>query len=204
MANRIRTLRKAADLSMEDLADKVGTTASTINKLEKGQMRLTDKWVYPIADALGVGPGDLFAADSQPIDTPMNTRYLPVYGLAAGSITGTHRMDSQPVEYVASPSTLDHVRDAYALIVTGTSMEPRYFAGDAIFLHPHRPCKPGDHVVIQEERDGGINVSVKCLKAVTEKYIVTEQYNPPAEVKFLRERVQAMHRVLTPNEVAGL
>lgn len=39
---------------------------------------------------------------------------------------------------------------------------------------------------------------------MNETEIITSQYNPPAEIRFLRERVMAMHRVLTPNELFGI
>ena len=41
MANRLRELRKAQGLTMEALAGRTNTTASQINKLEKGDRRLT-------------------------------------------------------------------------------------------------------------------------------------------------------------------
>ena len=90
------------------------------------------------------------------------------------------------------------------LFVTGSSMEPRYFAGDVIFVHPHKPVRQGDHVVIQEALHGGTVVSVKRFERFTDGHIVTTQYNPLAEVRFRRETVDAMHRVLTPNEIAGV
>ena len=131
-------------------------------------------------------------------------RQLPVYGLAAGAVAGQLTMTNDAIDYVPSPAALDKVKDAYALFVTGSSMEPRYFAGDVIFVHPHKPVRQGDHVVIQEALHGGTVVSVKRFERFTDGHIVTTQYNPLAEVRFRRETVDAMHRVLTPNEIAGV
>lgn len=157
MSNRIEEIRRAKRLSMEALALAIGTTASTVNKLEKGQMRLTDKWIAPIARALGVTPGELFdRSESAGIGfAEPGNRFIPVFGLAAGAVRGNHRMDNDPVEHLLAPPALAHVRDAYALIVTGTSMEPRYYSGEVVFIHPHRPVRGGDHVVLQERLDGG-------------------------------------------------
>jgi transcriptional regulator with XRE-family HTH domain len=58
--NRIKELRKKNKLTMQALADKVGTTASQINKLEKGERRLTADWMYRLADAFEVAPVDIF------------------------------------------------------------------------------------------------------------------------------------------------
>lgn len=54
MVNRIETLRKRMGLTMADLAEAVGTDASTINKLEKGKTRLTSDWLTRLARALEV------------------------------------------------------------------------------------------------------------------------------------------------------
>jgi phage repressor protein C with HTH and peptisase S24 domain len=128
---------------------------------------------------------------------------LPVFGLAAGSVLGALTMGTEPVEYVPCPTGLSRVKGAYALIVTGSSMEPRYMAGDMIFLHPHRPPRPGDHVVIQEISDG-TKTWIKRFERQTETHLVTLQYNPPAEVKFARNTITAVHRVLTTNELFGI
>ena len=131
-------------------------------------------------------------------------RDIPVYGLAAGAITGQLTMSNDPIEYKTAPDTLARVRDAYALIVTGTSMEPKYEAGDYVWIHPHKPIRKGDHVVIQELRDGGTVVSIKRFEKLTDDHIVTTQYNPLATINFSRKQVVAIHRVLTTNELAGV
>lgn len=59
--NRIREIRKAAGLSSDELAGKVGTTGSMIRKLENGQVRLTDVWMNKLAEALECTPGDLIS-----------------------------------------------------------------------------------------------------------------------------------------------
>ncbi|WP_223478720.1 XRE family transcriptional regulator [Oricola indica] len=161
----------------------------------------------------GEGPETASTPASEAIPAPVSpqppvphapSRYLPVYGLAAGSVTGMLTMTNDAIEEVPSPEVLARVRDAYAVIVTGSSMEPRYTAGDYVFVHPHKPIRQGDHVIIQEARDGGTVVSIKRFERLTDTHLVTVQYNPPEEVKFPRDQITAMHRVLTSNEVAGV
>ncbi|MCB1424097.1 MAG: helix-turn-helix transcriptional regulator [Nitratireductor sp.] len=200
MRNNLKQIREEKGLTQEQLADAMGVHYTTINRIEN-KPTLAPKWVKRFAEYFKVPESRLVGMEP---DTESGKRFLPVFGLAAGAVRGTHRMDSDPVEYLPAPPALAHVRDAYALIVTGNSMEPRYASGEVIFLHPHRPCRNGDHVVIQELIDGGITVSIKQLDKLTDEHVVTRQYNPPAEVKFLRSRVQAMHRVLTTNELFGV
>lgn len=47
---------------MDALARLAGTSASQINKLEKGERRLSQGWMVRIGAALGVPPGQLFGA----------------------------------------------------------------------------------------------------------------------------------------------
>lgn len=117
---------------------------------------------------------------------------------------GALAMTNDPVDYVPRPDVLARVKDAYGLFVTGTSMEPRYFAGDVIFIHPYRPIRQGDHVVIQEARSGGTLTTIKRFERETDTRLITTQYNPPAEVSFDRASVMAVHRVLTSNELFGV
>jgi len=67
MPNRIRELRIARNLTLEYVADRVGTSVQQISRLELGNRRLTDNWMRRIASAIGVQPADLFT-DSGPDD----------------------------------------------------------------------------------------------------------------------------------------
>lgn len=129
---------------------------------------------------------------------------VPVYGLAAGSVTGHLTMSNEPIEWVEAPRGVEKIRDCYALIVTGTSMLPLYTPGETIFIAPHRPIRQGDHVVIQEAQSGGTVTSVKRFERQDADHVFATQYNPLAEIRFNRSAIDAMHRVLTANEVAGI
>lgn len=66
---------------MEDLAARVrpATTASQINKLEKGQRRLTYEWMQRLADALGCTPQALVEPAADPA-APTTAAPTPTYG----------------------------------------------------------------------------------------------------------------------------
>lgn len=132
------------------------------------------------------------------------THTLPVYGLAAGSTLGHLTMSGEPFEFVDCPPGLLRVKEAYALFVTGSSMEPAYRPGDLVFIHPHRPVRQNDHVVVQEARDGGTITSIKRFERYTDKHIILTQYNPLAEIEISRQAITSVHRVMTTNELFGL
>ena len=60
MQNRIRELRLARNLKLDEVAANVGTTPQQLSRLERGTRRLTDDWMWRIARALYVQPADLF------------------------------------------------------------------------------------------------------------------------------------------------
>jgi transcriptional regulator with XRE-family HTH domain len=59
MQNRIGVLRRERGLSLADLAKAAGTTKAQIQKLERGDHRLSLEWMERLAGALGVKASDL-------------------------------------------------------------------------------------------------------------------------------------------------
>lgn len=66
MGNNIRKFRRARGWSLNELADKVGTTNQQISHLELSKRRLTVDWLIRVAAALGCRPTDLAALENQP------------------------------------------------------------------------------------------------------------------------------------------
>jgi transcriptional regulator with XRE-family HTH domain len=64
MQNRLKTLRKAKKLTLQQLADAVGTTHQQIMRLEKGERKLTPDWLKRLAPALGVAPLEILADEA--------------------------------------------------------------------------------------------------------------------------------------------
>jgi transcriptional regulator with XRE-family HTH domain len=64
--NRIKELREAAGLTLQELAEKADTSFQQVQRLEAGARRLTDKWMARLAPALGVQPHELMASTITP------------------------------------------------------------------------------------------------------------------------------------------
>lgn len=143
---------------------------------------------------------ELPARSSMPLD-------VPVMGTAAGSLTrGAFQFEGGVVDYVRRPPALAGAKDVYALFVEGESMIPQYHPGELIYIHPHRPARIGDIVVVQC-RNGEHNpeeASLGIYRKRTEKAIVLGKHNPAAEIELNRTHVIAIHRVLTTNELFGV
>lgn len=57
--NRLREWRKAAGLSLEELAFRVGSTTATLSRYERGQRSMTVDLLVQLAPQLGCRPADL-------------------------------------------------------------------------------------------------------------------------------------------------
>ncbi|NWJ24749.1 LexA family transcriptional regulator [Rhizobium sp. RM] len=132
---------------------------------------------------------------------------VPVMGTAAGSHSrGAFQLMPGPVDYVRRPPALMGAKGIYSLFVEGTSMEPQYFPGDLIYVHPNKPPRAGDAVIIQcrnIEEDGFEGTLGIYLKR-TEKFVIIKKHNPLAEVQISRETIVSVHKVLTTNELFGV
>jgi transcriptional regulator with XRE-family HTH domain len=61
VGQRVRTYRKRAGLSQEELAEKAGLHSTYISIVERGEKNVTLRIVYQISAALGVPLDELFA-----------------------------------------------------------------------------------------------------------------------------------------------
>lgn len=61
MQKKLRKLRRDAGLTLVALAERVGTSAQQISRLEAGDRRLTPEWARRLAFAIGCPVSDLMA-----------------------------------------------------------------------------------------------------------------------------------------------
>lgn len=123
---------------------------------------------------------------------------VPVYGQAMGGKHGEFVLNGNKVGDILAPSSLIGVPDAYAVYIAGDSMEPRYFAGEAAFIHPGLPVKKGDFVVAQIATEEGTPplAYVKRFLSFDDRRLRLEQLNPRKTIEFPKKRVVSVHLIL--------
>ncbi len=221
--NRIRELREAKDISQGQLADLVTppTSQPQIDRLEKGDRKLTQDWMTKIAKALGVSAKDLLLDESkpgrehEPVNNPPEMvasrmsgsvllspgtksyleqpRDLPILGSVKAGAEGFFLDQGEIHGMARRPPTLQGIEGAFAVYVHDESMAPAYEPGWIVHVHPKRPCKPGDNVVI-EMFDG--QAFIKRLVKRTEKHVICKQWNPAGEVKYDPKKVKTIMLVV--------
>jgi transcriptional regulator with XRE-family HTH domain len=178
----LHRLREAAGLSMQALADLVGTSAAQINKLEKGERRMTLDWMTRLAHGLGVEieallpaqnrhPAGMSTKDALGAGTPFVPRpsasdpndLIPVRSAARGGDEQEMFLQDGPIDFIRRPPSLQHVRDAYSIYMVGDSMNPRFRQGQLLHVNPFPPaaagCRRGRHDPGKCRTDQGVRAS---------------------------------------------
>lgn len=108
------------------------------------------------------------------------------------------------VRYIRRPPLLAGRRGVYAIYFHGSSMEPRFYAGEVGLVDPNRPPGPGEYALVQlntGDSDEVISVLVKKLVRRTAQELVLEQYNPPLTFSLPMREVQRVHRIMPQTEL---
>jgi len=113
---------------------------------------------------------------------PPRRKQIPLIGLAQAGQGGFFDDSGFPVgngwEEIDVPGVTD--QNAYALEISGNSMEPVYREGDTIIVSPNTTIRKGDRVVVKT-RSG--EVMAKILQRQTARTIELSSFNPEHETK---------------------
>ncbi len=149
-ANRVRELRKAAGMTLAELAEAMVPPADLagLQKIETRQRNLTHEWIERIARALGVPPTSLI--DEAP---PAGVAWVPVIGsVSAGA---WEEAVAEPLERVP---VINPPRDAFALRPDGTSMNLLIPDGGYVVVAPHDRTLRDGRVYVAQREDGTATV----------------------------------------------
>jgi len=203
-------------LSAVALAAGLGRDTLTKAKTRKGGLSLPT--IQKLMDYLRVSSSELIPASAPPapilrgevrlapgrkLGAPM-VKDLPVMGTAAGAIANNgFEITNQIVEYRERPPGLVGVPDAYAIYVKGESMTPEHHPGDLRFVHPYRPYKRDDSVIIQlrAHETAPLEGYIKTFLRETADELVVSQHNPKAEITYAKATIVSVHKVMTQNEL---
>lgn len=207
VGEQIKLAREALGWSQAALADRVGISQPAIKKIEGGETRQS-KYLYLIAKALSMDIERLLesapdieprAARVVPLPELSGPQDFPIHASAEGG-EGQIIVSNDAVDYMPRPGPLAHVKGAYGLLITGTSMEPEYRPGDTALVNPNLPVVGGEAYIFYAEKSGEARATIKALRRATiDKWMVT-QWNPPhgadSDFALLRKEWQWAHRVI--------
>ncbi len=178
--NAIDALARRNGLSPSGLAKRAGLDATTFNKSKRvtrdGKLRWpSTESISKVLDATGSTVAD-FLNDIIQAEGG-GVRRIPIIGYAQAGQQGFFDDAGYPVgsgwDEVPFPDVGDP--NAYALEISGDSMEPFYRAGDIVIVSPNASVRRGDRVVVKT-RTG--EVMAKQLVRRTARKVELESFNP--------------------------
>lgn len=175
-------------LSASGLARKAGLDPTAFNVSKRVGVDGRERWpstesLSKVLNAVGSSVADFAALVSgQPALTRgarpgSAARRIPLIGLAQAGAEGYFDDGGFPVGGGWDEISLPDIADpnAYALEISGDSMEPVFRDGDTVVVSPAAPVRRGDRVVIRD-KDG--QVMAKELARQSAKRIELKSLNP--------------------------
>lgn len=205
--NAVVNLSKEHGMKHKDIAEAIGVRPTYFSQLMNGRSPSAKivKSVQLLAfqrNSQGksiAATGELLA-DS--VNVPFNpgTRRVPVVAWAIASATLEHfsgnfgDLANQIDEAVATECKDPN---AYALIIEGDSMEPRFCAGDRVILAPNSEPRNGDYVVARLRETGQVLFKRFRRTGVEGKIIRLESLNPAyGPVEYPESAFRLIHPVV--------
>jgi phage repressor protein C with HTH and peptisase S24 domain len=171
-------LAARAKLSPSGLAKRSGLDPTTFNKSKRITVDGRPRWpsTESVAKALTATGVSLETFVSLIFDSTGTARSVPLIGFAEAGTGGYFDDGGFPVGRGWDEIPFPAVNDdrAYALEISGESMQPTYRDGDVIVVSPAAPVRRGDRVVVKTK---GGEVMVKELKRQTAKQVELKSLN---------------------------
>lgn len=203
----IRQGLKKPGKSQRGLAAALNLDPAAITRLLEGKRQLKAREVPVIEAYLDESAPPQVA----PVSIPENARRapvstydkIPVLGIAEGGEEGWSLWNGDIVDYVTRPPALAGATGTYAVFVTGMSMEPRYYPGEMIYIHPGRPVTIGSFVLIQtrphNEGEPPRAIIARLEKRTTQKLVVGK-LNPARQIEVAVRDLASVHRIVASGE----
>lgn len=213
LAKTLRAVLARQGRSGEEVAQAASLGRSAVNDILAGRskrprydtlLRIARVLNIPVEQLTGETPP--LAAPALPADpdSPLTVaapapgaRDLPVLGEARGGENGFFLTNGEVLAYAERPPALRNVRRAYALVMRGTSMEPRYYEGELLCIHPLRPVHRDNFVHI-ELLDG--RSYVKQFVRRDNEWVWVRQLNPEATMQFRSADIKHIRRIVATAE----
>ncbi|RWX26620.1 XRE family transcriptional regulator [Rhizobium leguminosarum] len=228
LTEKLHEQSKATGVTQAMISRELGITQQAVNNLFNGRAASSGYW-REIAKMLEIPEDEMRAlmidagrdpekntklppaqhdVDSDPMpnakmieNLPLTRpgKMIPVLGEVVGGDDGEYVFNGQVQDYVACPPSLVNVPNAYSVYVDGESMSPRYRPGEVVYVHPGRPPRRGDDVIVQiHGKDASLPPRgfIKEYVGWAGEKLVLHQYNPAGRIEFEKRAVVSVHPIV--------
>ena len=77
IGNQIKTFRKSAGFTQDELAKRLNTTKQTISRYEKGDRKANQDMLFELCDIFGVSIDDFFPSQNETLQSPTTSPSKP-------------------------------------------------------------------------------------------------------------------------------
>lgn len=155
LSNNLEAWRTSAGISREQLAEKVGISAVSIYRIERGSQQPRPALLDSLCKLFRKPASEFYAAQSNVTAMPDGTRWIPILDFVQA---GPMAMISPSPEGEYEDSILTDLNpslDAFAMRIRGRSMEPEFREGDLILVDPAIDPVAEDFIVVFDEAGNG-------------------------------------------------
>jgi SOS-response transcriptional repressor LexA len=214
-ARRLKILRDQAGLTMRAVSESLGWSLTRYQHYED---RFKRKFLpFELARALdllfaqhGIAAGEVLALAGVSQAQSAPSRLVGAKGPAsAHSIAANYDLpvlgelrdvaddftfnSAAPKAFVERPGHLKGAANAFALYVVGEAMEPRFYAGELVFVDPNRPLTRHCFVAIEMADGRGL---IRQFVRRGESEAIVRQFNPDKQAHLKPVDVRRMCRIV--------
>lgn len=167
VADRMKYFRTVKNLSQEEVAEELETSAVNISRYENGERKITQDILFKLSKLYKISINDFFPdmENGSFIDVISNTIKIPVLGFIKAGVPIEAQEDI--IDYIDIPiAWTNGGKEFYALKISGDSMMPKYADGDIVIFEQ------------TNDYERGINkdcaVMVNCTECTFKKVFIDE------------------------------
>lgn len=168
VADKIKYYRIQRNLSQEEVAEELETSAVNISRYENGERKTNQDILFKLSQLFGVSINDFFPPvdNAKFIDLISNTIKIPVLGFIKAGVPIEAQEDI--IDYVDIPAVWTKGgKDFYALKISGDSMTPKYNEGEIVIFEQTKDYEAG--------KNKDCAVMVNCTECTFKKVFIDEQ-----------------------------
>ncbi len=195
-------LDSSRHLTQRGLAERMGLDPAAVNRMLNGRRGIMAEEI-PVIEAY-LGQRLDLGADAAPVprprglsDVPQADMTMPAPPALPDAMSPVPVRDVQggdaAIDWTARHPAQAGIRQAFALYMGDDSMSPRYFPGEIIYVHPHRPAVPAQDVVLVKH--GGA-FSVCRLLSADAQALRVQIFNPASEIIVARSDIMAIYAIV--------
>jgi len=180
MSNRLEMLRKKRKLTLRELEEKVNINFSTLSKIERGTVPMTQQHMEAISSFFNVGIEYLLGKTDNPVtnsrfDKAIQAEKIPVYSLIFG---GENKLRKENLIDEEFAPAVDNLEKCVYMLANNEYKSEGIFKGDLLLVRLTDVIEAGLVVVARKNEPG----EVRRLVELNKQWVLLAENNLPSSI----------------------